>query len=124
MGRTKKITCAAAVLALTVSLSTMGAMASSYSSTTYDTTTSMYCTRVVNDTGSAQTLSVNTRPTTTTDAVVELRTSGGVLLQSAIFPWQAARGDWQVSIPTGTVRQLHIRPAVEGQRVAGTLYYK
>lgn len=124
MGRTKKITCAAAVLALAVSLSTMGAMASSYSSVTYDTTKGVYCTRVVNDTGSAQTLYVNTRPTTTMDAVVELRSSDETILQSSTFPWQAARADWQVSIPSGEIRRLYVRPAVDGQRVAGTLYYK
>lgn len=124
MGRTKKLICAAAVMALVVSLSTMGVMASSYSSVTYDTTESVYCTRVGNDTGSAQTLYVNTRPTTTMDAVVELRTSGNVVLQSATFPWQVSREDWQVSIPAGTIRRLYVRPAVSGQRVAGTLYYK
>lgn len=124
MGRTKKFICAVAALALAVSLSTMGVMAISHSSVSYDTTTSEYCTRVVNDTGSAQTLSVNTRPTTSVDAVVELRASDGAFLQSAIFPWQVARADWQVSIPGGTIRRLYVRPAVNGQRVAGTLYYK
>lgn len=124
MGRTKKFICATAVMALAVSLFTMKAMAISYSSVTYDTTTSEYCTRVVNDMGSAYTLSVNTRPTTSVDAVVEVRTSGGVLLQSSTFPWQTARADWQVTIPGGEIRRLYVRPAVSGERVAGTLYYK
>lgn len=124
MGRTKKFICAAAVLALAVSLFTMKAMAISYSSTTYDTTTSAYCTRVRNDTGAAYTLSVNTRPTTSVNAVVELRTSDETLLQSSTFPWEVSRADWQVSIPSGTIRRLYVRPAVPGERVAGTLYYK
>lgn len=124
MGRTKKFICAAAVMALAVSLFTMKAMAISYSSVTYDTTEPVYRTRVRNDTGAAYTLSVNTRPTTTMDAVVELRTSDETILQSSTFPWQVARADWQVTIPSGEIRRLYVRPAVEGQRVAGILYYK
>lgn len=124
MGRTKKFICATAVLALAVSLFTMKALAISYSSVTYDTTTSLYCTRVGNDTGAAYTLSVNTRPTTTVDAVVELRTTSNALVQKTTFPWQVSRADWQVTIPSGEIRRLYVRPAVDGQRVAGTLYYK
>lgn len=109
---------------MAISLFTMKVMASSYSNVTYDTTTSMYCTRVVNDTGAAQTLYVNTRPTTTMNAVVELRTTNNTILESSTFPWQVGRADWQVSIPAGTIRRLYVRPEVNGQRVAGTLYYK
>lgn len=124
MGRTKKFICAAAVMALAVSLFTMKAMASSYSSVTYDTTTSFCCTSVLNETGAAYTLFVNTRPTTTVDAVVELKTTSNALVQKTTFPWQVSRADWQVTIPGGEIRRLYVRPAVSGERVAGTLYYK
>ncbi len=125
MTGTKKIICAAAVVALVASLSTMGVMAASYNEIAYDITSKKYCTSMANDTGSAQGVSINTRPTTTTSSVtVELTTSDGTLVQSSVFPWQASVADWRPSIPSGEIRRIYIRPTTAGKRVKGTLYYK
>lgn len=125
MTGTKKLVCVAAVAALVASLSTMRAMAASYSTKAYDTTSGQYCASMVNDTGSARGISINTRPTTTTsNVIVDLTRSDGTVVQSSIFPWQTSVSDWRPSIPSGEVRRIYVRPAAAGQRVKGTLYYK
>lgn len=124
MTGTKKIICAATVVALVASLSTMGVMAASYSTKAYDTTSGQYCASMVNDTGSARGISINTRPTTTTSNVtVDLTRSDGTVVQSSIFPWQVSIHDWRPSIPSGEVRRIYVRPTTAGQWVKGTLYY-
>ncbi len=126
MTGTKKIICAATVVALVASLSTMGVMAASYNEVAYSTASEQYCASVVNDTGSAQTLAINTRPTTGVHgAKVVIKTSNNIRVAvSPTFPYQVSVSDWETSIPSGVVRRIYVMPAADGETVKGTLYYK
>lgn len=124
MRRTKKFIWGAAVAALIVSLSGMGVMASSYKTYTYSTRTSENCGTLINDRESERIAAINTRPTTTVDAVVEIRTLSNRTEQTAIFPWQVSVVDWTPTIQGNQVRRIYVKPSIENQRVAGTLYYK
>lgn len=78
--------------------------------------------RMTNDTDSARTIHVNTRPSVGENGCrVQITMSNGTIVATKDFPYYTTTSDLTAAIGSGEMRRVYLQPVKSGQAVSGTL---